>query len=272
MKRVAVNGVELAYVDQGRGVPVVFGHGALGDYRTWNGQLKPFGRHHRVIAYSRRYHHPDPCADDVTDYTADLHASDLADLIRELNLQPVHLIGHSYGGAVAAFLAARHPELVRSLVLAEPTLFSLLTQNAENRPLVQELISLTEQVLARLRNEGGEPALRHFINAVIAPWTFDALAAPVRAVMMDNVGTLKPMLLGTNKATAFKSEHARKIKAPTLLLEGSLSTAVFRQTIRELQTELPKSEHATLPDVSHGLHLENPQQFNQTVIEFLSRH
>ncbi|MBI3850867.1 MAG: alpha/beta hydrolase [Verrucomicrobia bacterium] len=272
MQRLAVNEAELVFVDHGEGAPVVFVHGALGDYRTWNAQLKTFARHHRAIAYSRRYHHPAHCADDVTDYTADRHASDLAALICRLKLQPAHVIGHSYGGAVAAWLAARHPELVRTLVLAEPTLFSLLTPKPENRPLVQELISLTEQVLARWQIEGAEAALRHFINAVIAPWTFDELAAPVRAVMMDNINTLKPMLLGTSSTTAFKSEHARKIKAPTLLLEGELSTAVFRQTIRELQADLPSSELITLPDVSHGLHLENPRQFNQTVLEFLSRH
>jgi pimeloyl-ACP methyl ester carboxylesterase len=193
-------------------------------------------------------------------------------LIRSLKLQPTHLIGHSYGGAVAAFLAARQPELVRSLVLAEPTLFSLLTQKGENRPLVQELISLTEQVLVRWQNEGAELAVEHFINAVIAPGTFEGLAAPVRAVMMDNVGTLKPMLLGTSAATPFRSEDARKITAPTLLLEGESSTAVFRQTMRELQMDLPKSEHETLPGVSHALHLQNSQKFNQTVLEFLARH
>jgi pimeloyl-ACP methyl ester carboxylesterase len=271
MQRLTVNGAELAYVDQGKGAPVVFVHGALGDYRTWNAQLKPFALHFRVIAYSRRYHYHNDCPKGVIDYTTDLHAGDLAGLIRSLKLAPVHLVGHSYGGAVAAFLAAKHPELVRSLVLGEPTLFSLLTQKAENRSIVQGVISLTEQVLERLRTQGAEPAVKHFINAVIAPWTFDELAAPVRAVMMDNVDTLKPMLLGSSTATPFKSENARKIKAPTQLLEGALSTTFFRQTIRELEQDLQKSERVTLPNISHGLHLENPQQFNQTVLEFLSR-
>ena len=272
MQRLAVNGAELAYVDQGQGVPVVFVHGALGDYRTWNAQLKPFVLRYRVIAYSRRYHHPDDGPEEGTGYTPDLHAGDLAGLLRSLSREPVPLIGHSYGGAVAAILAAKHPELVRGLVLAEPTLFSLLTQKPENRPLVQEIISLTEQVLERWRNDGPETAVRHFINAVIAPGTFDELATPVRAVMMDNVGTLKLMLRGTSQAIPFKSDDARKILAPTLLLEGALSSTVFRQTIRELEQDLPESECVTLPAVSHGLHLENPQPFNRIALEFLSRH
>jgi non-heme chloroperoxidase len=272
MLRLAVNGAKLAYVDHGAGAPVVFVHGALGDYRTWNAQLRPFACRYRVIAYSRRYHHPNDCPEHVTGYTPDLHAADLADLIRSLRLEPVHLVGHSYGGAVAAFLAAKHPELVRSLVLGEPTLFPLLKQKIENRPIVRSIISLTEQVLELLRTQGAEPAVKHFINTIITPWTFDELTAPVRTVMMENVGTLKPMLLVTSAATPFMSEHAQMIKAPTLLLEGNLSAAFFRQTIRELEPELPKSEHVTLPNVSHGLHLENPQQFNQTVLEFLARH
>jgi pimeloyl-ACP methyl ester carboxylesterase len=272
MQRVAVNGAELAYVDQGAGTPVVFVHGALGGYRTWKAQLRPFACRYRVLAYSRRYHHPNDCPEDVTGYTPDLHAADLASLIRSLKLKPVHLVGHSYGGAVAALLAVKHPELVRSLVLGEPTLFSLLKQREENRPIVKSVISLTEQVLERLRSQGAEPAVKHFVNTIIAPWTFDELATPVRTVMLENVGTLKPMLLGTSAATPFMPEQARMIKAPTLLLEGALSAAFFRQTIRELARDLPRSEHVTLSNVSHGLHQENPQQFNQTVLEFLSRH
>ncbi len=271
MHRFTIKGAELAYVQQGKGTPVVFVHGALGDYRSWHGQMNLGARHHHVVAYSRRYHHPAACPAGVSDYTPDLHAGDLVALISGLKLSPVHLVGHSYGAAVAACLAAKHPELVRSLVLAEPTLFSLLKGKEENRPIVHGIVSLTEQVLNRLQNQGMEPAVKHFIDTVIAPLTFEELAAPVHAVMMENASTLKPMLQGTRKAAPFRPEHAQRIKTPTLLLEGALSVPMFRQTIRELKPALPNSKVVTLPDVSHGLHLENPQRFNQIVLEFLSR-
>src|SRR5437879_5516900 len=51
------NGISLHYLDRGIGVPVVFVHGALDDYRIWQDQIAPFSRGHRVIAYSRRYNY-----------------------------------------------------------------------------------------------------------------------------------------------------------------------------------------------------------------------
>src|SRR5438270_13763304 len=116
---IKVNGVELHLVTQGHGAPLVFVHGGLDDYRMWEGEIAPFARHYRVIAYSRRYNFPNHNSPFVRNYSAAIDAEDLAALIERLKLGPVHLVGHSYGGYAALFVATRHPELVRSLVLAE---------------------------------------------------------------------------------------------------------------------------------------------------------
>ena len=62
------------------------------------------------------------------DYSAIVDADDLAALIRKLKLAPAHIVGVSYGAYVALFLAARHPELVRSLVLSEPPVLRWLPE------------------------------------------------------------------------------------------------------------------------------------------------
>ena len=137
IKRVAVNGTELAYVEQGQGSPVILVLGAVGDYRVWTHQVAAFSTRHRVIAYSFRYHHPNaPPSSGAADYTLPTHAEDLAMLIRSLGLGPTHLVGYSYGGSVAALVGRNHPELVRSLVLAEPPLYSLLSQHPEAKSLL----------------------------------------------------------------------------------------------------------------------------------------
>ena len=58
LETVFLNGVELQYLDQGSGAPVIFVHGALVDYRRWAAQFDPFAQHYRMIAYSRRYNYP----------------------------------------------------------------------------------------------------------------------------------------------------------------------------------------------------------------------
>src|SRR4026208_2565868 len=58
LKAVFINGDSIHYIDIGKGDPVVFVHGAVGDYRTWEAQMDTFAKNHRVISYSRRFAYP----------------------------------------------------------------------------------------------------------------------------------------------------------------------------------------------------------------------
>ncbi len=122
LRKAAVDqGVELHYVERGKGVAVIFIHGSLGDYSAWDGQLGAFAAFYRAIAYSRRYNYPNTNKL-RPNHSAVIEAGDLASLIEKLSLGKVHLVGHSYGGYAALLLAMKHPELVRTLTLAEPPL------------------------------------------------------------------------------------------------------------------------------------------------------
>jgi pimeloyl-ACP methyl ester carboxylesterase len=101
VEHMAVNGTELAYVETGRGAPVVLVHGGLQDYRLWQAHLAAFGQRYRAIAYSRRNHFPNALsADGASDAMGDVHGDDLAGLIKRLDLGRVHVVAHS-GGALA---------------------------------------------------------------------------------------------------------------------------------------------------------------------------
>ena len=126
MPVIKTNGTNLEYIDEGQGDPVVFVHGSLGDFRSWNLQTGPSSKLHRVIAYSRRYHYPNAEPGERLDYSVDLHARDLESLIRDLGLQRPHIVGTSYGAYIALVLAAGRPEMVRSLTLGEPPLLPWL--------------------------------------------------------------------------------------------------------------------------------------------------
>src|SRR5260370_12752463 len=119
------NGITLHYVDQVKGASVIFVHGSLSDGGYWAAQVGRFSEHYRAIAYSRRYNYPNSNLA-RSGYSAVVDAQDLAAFIHTLHLGKVVVIGHSYGALTALFLAARHPELVRALVLAEPPAISLL--------------------------------------------------------------------------------------------------------------------------------------------------
>jgi len=112
-----VNGVDLSYIDDGVGTPVVFVHGAWMDLRYWEPQREGVAAHHRFAAYTLRYHGTAPWPDDGKNYSAATHAADLAAFIHQLNAGPVHLVGLSMGGRLATMVALEHSDLLRSLTV-----------------------------------------------------------------------------------------------------------------------------------------------------------
>src|SRR6267154_1910683 len=80
--RMHVNGVDLSYVEQGGGAPVILLHGGMGDYSSWQPQLEPFTRRFRVITYSRRYSFPNDNPSVSRAYSPWTDVEDLAALIR----------------------------------------------------------------------------------------------------------------------------------------------------------------------------------------------
>ena len=119
LKTIKLDNAEINYLDKGSGQAIVFVHGAMEDYRTWEHQMDSFSKKYRVIAYSRRLNWPNHNIKEIKNFSGRTEAKDLAELIIKLNIQPVHLVGHSYGGLVSLFLALEQPQLVRSLTLSE---------------------------------------------------------------------------------------------------------------------------------------------------------
>src|SRR4029450_8793181 len=95
MPQLRVNGVELSYIDQGAGTPVVFVHGAWMDLRYWEPQRQAVATQYRFIAYSLRYHGTAPWPDAGQHYSVAIHAADLAGGIRQLHAGQ---IGRARGG------------------------------------------------------------------------------------------------------------------------------------------------------------------------------
>jgi pimeloyl-ACP methyl ester carboxylesterase len=272
-----VDGVELAYVERGQGEPVIFVHGTLTDYRLWTPQMEPFAEQYRAIAYSRRYHYPNASLGQVgdgADYSFALHAEDLAGLIQRLGLGPVHVVGHSTGAIVALLLARQHPELVRTLVLGEPGVRSLLTQSPDDQALAAEELATTirpaQDALQRDDLEGGARAFVDGRNA--RPGAFDQLPPAARANQLANAPALKAELVLGPGLPSFTCQDAHQISAPTLLLTGERSLRFFDRIAEVLEGCLPDAQRAEIPGAPHGgIFSANPQVANDAVLAFLAR-
>jgi non-heme chloroperoxidase len=272
-KEVRVNELTFHYIESGQGTPVLLVHGTLEDYRTWDGQLEALSKGYRLITYSRRYHYPNEWIKDSTDFSITMHARELAALIKALNLPPVHLIGHSYGGSIAFLVARDHPEVIRSLTLAEPSLVPLLKTTAEGDALLTSFITTSIVPSSDAFKQGNhEEGVRRFVNGVLGEGSYEKLPPPVRTRVMDNVQELKGELSSQDLYPPTTCEDVQKVKVPTLLVDGELSPKMFHVIDDMLQHCLPSVERATIPAASHQMEVENPQAFNETVLAFIAKH
>jgi len=274
LKSIFINGDSIHYIDIGKGDPVVFVHGAFGDYRTWEAQLDTFAQHHRVISYSRRLSYPNSQSDnDSTDVTTNAHAKDLTELLKALNLGPVHLVGHSGGGSITLLTTVEHPELVRSLVLAEGVVSSLLKNVPHGDSVLNSLyIKTIKPSTEAFKSNNDEKGVSIFINGVMGDSLyFNNLSQHMRDNMMTNVVETKHNLLYENPSPEVTCNDLRKIKVPVLLLTGEKSILFFRLMNDELYSCLSNRERATILNTAHGLEYEKPSEFNEVVLGFIDK-
>jgi len=268
VKTVEVGANGLAYIEQGNGEPVVFIHGAVSDFRTWLEQFNALSNDYRVISYSRRGHYPNRENEDSQPYTRARHAADLIEFLKALKLEKAHLIGHSYGAAVALIAAVEEPALAGSLILAEPSpIPELLSADAE--ALLAEQKTGFDKAMRLAEKGENAAAVREFLHTVIGIDAFCLLPEERRAVILENAGTLLPMLKNYYDSRLTR-EQLKKLKIPTLFITGEISPVIARLTCKAIDRFLPDSKIAVLKCASHGLQLENPKGFNALVMDFLA--
>jgi pimeloyl-ACP methyl ester carboxylesterase len=275
VKSVFINGDSIHYIDVGKGDPVVFVHGTLGDYRIWGAQMDTFAKAHRVIAYSRRFAYPNKQGiNDSADYTVIPHAKDLAEFIKALSLEPVHLVGHSYGAFTSLLTTLNHPELIRSLTLGEPPVMSLLQDVSEgdtirNNFITKAIIPAAEE----FRYHNNEKAVTIFLSGVMgASSFFSKVPRQGQEIIMNNTLELRGYVLTKDFSPSITCDQLKKIKKPVLLLKGDRSPLFFTSIVSKIDSCLENKERATLPNSSHGLELENPLEFNKIVLAFINNH
>lgn len=270
MATVAVRGTELEYIEQGAGEPVVLVHGTLGDYRTWGAQTEAFSQRYRTIAYSRRYHHPNTCDEHESDYTAQLHADDLAELIVGLGLESAHVVGTSYGAYTALFLAARHPQRVRALVLGDPPVFPLLGRSRRGRELRQSFLDRVWDAAGAMMRQGRtEVGIRTFVDGVVEDGAYDSFPPDVQQMLLDNACEFAVETSSPDFFTPFSWEDARQVTHDTLLVTGDRSREMFGIVVDELSRCLPNNDIARVPNTTHEVTSDNPAAYNTIVIEYL---
>lgn len=273
MREVPAGDATLHYFECGAGEPVILIHGSLGDLHDFGPQLEPLASEFRVISYSRRHHPPNDPPKPVDQYELNAHTSDLASLVRELEVGPAHLIGHSYGGYVALGFALEYPDLVRSLILAEPPVLPLLPMTSVGGATLE---SFQRRVFGPTRAafEKGETteALRHFVDGICGTGCFDDLPEGYRRDLIENKAAefrLEVMSDPSRYMPMLGCEALARVEQPTLLVTGENSPSFFPMITAELERCLESESQVMIPRAGHMMNLENREAFNREILEFL---
>jgi pimeloyl-ACP methyl ester carboxylesterase len=266
--KVTVNGLSFSYIEQGTGPTVILVHGSVSDYREWSMQMEPLGKQYRVFAYSRRYHWPNLPPGKDADASVERQTEDLAAIIKAKGLAPAHIIGHSFGGAVAVNLTLLHPELVRTLVLAEPAVSSVLTGAPENESVAKEAQAIRAKVNEAFASGDPERIVRTYA-AHVAPGEFEKASAEVREMLIANAPAFR--LDYTSGRPPFTCDDAQRLGRPVLVLSGSRSPAGLQRIAEAVARCIKGAKFITIPQATHWMQHDHAQDFNDAVLAFLSQ-
>lgn len=267
MRSVSANGMSFAYVERGSGSPVVLVHGSVSDYREWSSQITVLAQRYRVIAYSRRYHWPNLPPGKDADASTEKQADDLAEIIKALRIAPTYIVGHSFGGAVALRLALRNPELVRTLVLAEPAVSGVLGNAAENEDVIKESQAIRAEMKAAFSTADAERIVRTYA-AHVAPGEFEKAAPEERQMLLANVAAFQLDFMSPR--APLTCDDARRVSVPVLILFGDRSPRGLKRIAGAAASCINGARLVKIPQATHWMQYDQAQAFNDVVLEFLA--
>jgi 3-oxoadipate enol-lactonase len=236
----------------GNGPLVVFLHGIGGNRHHWRHQLPIFATRFKAAAWDARGY------GDSDDYEGNLKFDDFtSDLLRVLDhfkQHKAHLVGLSMGGRIARNFALRHPERVGKLVLANTTPgFDALTPD-QVKKFVEERKNRTPESIKRLISQHARPG------------AYEELLESFNALRQASY--LKTLEASVTQDRAAPIE---RIRVPTLVVTSDEDKVYPPAIARGMAKRIPDARLAVISGAGHLSNLEQPGQFNEVVLRFLSQ-
>jgi pimeloyl-ACP methyl ester carboxylesterase len=179
-----------------------------------------------------------------------------------------HLVGHSYGGALALRIASTWPERVASAVLFEPTLFPLLNQPRPGDPAAIGIAAAATAAMAAVDCGELHAAAEVFIDYWMGPGSWAAMPEARRGPVAESMTPFRQWV-DAIFAEPWSLAELSTLHLPVLLLGGAASPASAADLLPLLARTLPRVTLQVLPGLGHMAPVTDPDTVNPLIARFL---
>lgn len=253
--------MRLAYQKLGSGAPLIILHGLFGMSDNWMAIGRKLADHFTVYLLDQRNHGRSPHAPEFN-YPA--LTGDLAAFTKEHELNGINIIGHSMGGKTALFFSEKFPAKINKIIIADIALRSY--SHPHFRSFIEALSSIN------LENIHSRKEADAVLSKIIAQ-------LPIRQFLLKNLyrddhnqfhWRINLPSISRNLEYIMGAYHPiNPFPGPLLFLRGKKSNYINDEDIQQIMNSFPQVRIESIPNASHWIHADAPQEFIHAVISFL---
>jgi pimeloyl-ACP methyl ester carboxylesterase len=258
----------IARLDRGAGDPLVLLHCSASSSKAWASLIEVIGGAFRVIAPDQwGCGFSDPWIGEAA-FGLEDEARPIIELIAQVG-QPVHLVGHSYGGGVALHIAHRRPDLIESLVLIEPSAFQLLRHGGDmDRERFREIHALASALGRAITTGSYWEGMQRFVDYWSGESAWSAMSRDTRVTMSKRLGKVVLDFRALFEEPSTTADF-RMLPFPVLMICGDLSPAPSRRIVDLLSAAIARARIVRISGAGHMSPLSHPHAINAVIAAHL---
>jgi pimeloyl-ACP methyl ester carboxylesterase len=266
-KSLTVQGVDLVYLDQGTGTPVLLIHGFSGNAYNWSAVFEPLSKQYRVIVPDLPGYGKSGCPAKIDHRLMLWYADFLADFMDQIGVKKAVVVGNSMGGSIAAWMAIRHPDKVDKLVLEDAAGLkggktdTLAALGALTAPPL--LIPMLHMVFPTDPATEAKHPVSEQKRVELAELRYKSDMAPCSSKVM------KWSMVSIGKD--FAEPELGKISAPTLIIWGDNDDLLDPKTAEKFHAKIPGSQVQIIEGGVHTPMQWKPEAFIKVLEDFISQ-
>ncbi len=256
-----INGIDIAYTDEGSSTPIVFIHGYPLNRTMWDAQVRGLSSKARVIAIDLRGHGESQAPIWLT--SVDIYADDVRGLLDHLSVDKAVICGFSMGGYVAFAFLRKYPDRVRGLVLAD----TRPQPDAPEGKAGRFATALTAQ------KDGAGAIANAMLGRLLSQKSTDEKPDLVKQVRAMIESTPVQGIAGDLMSMAERPDSVpmlASIRVPTLIVVGELDALTPPADSKLMADTIPGAKLEVIPGVAHLANMEDAATFNRAVGDFLA--